>query len=191
MKKYFQIQNYFRLYLTVEICLVDLADFPDSVCPDISRGPSRTSQWRTNCPSVWRIFARDVRRRWKSQSKVKTKRANSYYYISIFRKIVGSDGTSRTEDKVLTIEVKPGWKSGTRITFPKEGDVYPNRVEKSLTKQYWLSWLIQNRFLLTSPSSSKTNPIKSFVGMEVTFGGWGNCFTLHNDIRSNFNFWKV
>nr|CAD2207753.1 unnamed protein product [Meloidogyne enterolobii] len=35
---------------------------------------------------------------------------------------------TRTEDKYLTINVKPGWKNGTKITFPKEGDVYPNRV---------------------------------------------------------------
>jgi hypothetical protein len=29
---------------------------------------------------------------------------------------------------VLTIDVKRGWKAGTRITFPKEGDQGPNRV---------------------------------------------------------------
>nr|CAD2172244.1 unnamed protein product [Meloidogyne enterolobii] len=48
--------------------------------------------------------------------------------MKITRKIVNPDGTSRTEDKYLTINVKPGWKNGTKITFPKEGDVYPNRV---------------------------------------------------------------
>jgi DnaJ-class molecular chaperone len=29
---------------------------------------------------------------------------------------------------VLTINIKPGWNNGTRITFPEEGDVYPGRV---------------------------------------------------------------
>jgi DnaJ-class molecular chaperone len=48
--------------------------------------------------------------------------------MKITRKIVGSDGSVRTEDKVLTITVKPGWKNGTRITFPKEGDQLPGRV---------------------------------------------------------------
>lgn len=43
------------------------------------------------------------------------------------------NGVLRTEDKVLTITVKPGWKSGTRITFPKEGDVHPNRVPADIT----------------------------------------------------------
>uniref|UniRef100_UPI003AACD877 dnaJ homolog subfamily B member 1b isoform X2 n=1 Tax=Centroberyx gerrardi TaxID=166262 RepID=UPI003AACD877 len=30
--------------------------------------------------------------------------------------------TTRTEDKILEVEIKRGWKEGTKITFPKEGD---------------------------------------------------------------------
>jgi DnaJ-class molecular chaperone len=29
---------------------------------------------------------------------------------------------------VLTINVKPGWKSGTKITFQREGDQAPNKI---------------------------------------------------------------
>ena len=32
------------------------------------------------------------------------------------------------EDKVVTIDVKPGWKAGTKITFPKEGDRVPGKI---------------------------------------------------------------
>lgn len=47
----------------------------------------------------------------------------------ICRKVLAPDGQStRIEDKVLTINIKPGWKSGTKITFPKEGDQHPGRV---------------------------------------------------------------
>ncbi|XP_071953894.1 dnaJ homolog subfamily B member 1-like [Antedon mediterranea] len=43
--------------------------------------------------------------------------------MKISRKVLNSDKkTTRIEDKVLEIQVKPGWKEGTRITFPKEGD---------------------------------------------------------------------
>ncbi|XP_070564160.1 dnaJ homolog subfamily B member 4-like [Ptychodera flava] len=49
--------------------------------------------------------------------------------MKITRKVYNPDGrTSRTEDKVLQIQVKPGWKEGTKITFPKEGDQHPNRI---------------------------------------------------------------
>lgn len=32
------------------------------------------------------------------------------------------------EDKILAIDVKPGWKSGTKITYPREGDQKPGSV---------------------------------------------------------------
>ena len=49
--------------------------------------------------------------------------------MKISRKVVAPDGKSLTkEDKVLSIEIKPGWKAGTKITFPKEGDQLPNTV---------------------------------------------------------------
>lgn len=49
--------------------------------------------------------------------------------MKITRKVLNPDGrTTRQEDKVLTIDIKPGWKSGTKITFPKEGDQKPNHV---------------------------------------------------------------
>jgi DnaJ-class molecular chaperone len=42
--------------------------------------------------------------------------------------VYGEDGSVRAEDKVLKINVKPGWKSGTRITFAKEGDQTPGKI---------------------------------------------------------------
>jgi len=36
--------------------------------------------------------------------------------------------TSSIRDKILTITVKRGWKQGTRITFPQEGDQGPNNI---------------------------------------------------------------
>ncbi|XP_059140211.1 dnaJ homolog subfamily B member 5-like [Physella acuta] len=49
--------------------------------------------------------------------------------LKITRKVLNSDGrTTRSEDKILTIDIKPGWKAGTKITFPKEGDQTPHNV---------------------------------------------------------------
>ncbi|XP_014278937.1 dnaJ protein homolog 1 [Halyomorpha halys] len=42
--------------------------------------------------------------------------------MRINRKVIQPDGSLRKEDKILTVDVKPGWKAGTRITYPKEGD---------------------------------------------------------------------
>lgn len=49
--------------------------------------------------------------------------------MKISRKVVGPDMRStHLEDKVLSIDIKPGWKAGTKITFPREGDQSPNTV---------------------------------------------------------------
>ncbi|XP_042354818.1 dnaJ homolog subfamily B member 13 [Plectropomus leopardus] len=49
--------------------------------------------------------------------------------IKISRRVMNEDGyTSSIRDKLLTIDVKPGWKEGTRIVFPKEGDQGPNNI---------------------------------------------------------------
>lgn len=42
--------------------------------------------------------------------------------MKISRRVVENDNSVRKEEKVLTINVKPGWKTGTKITFQREGD---------------------------------------------------------------------
>ena len=49
--------------------------------------------------------------------------------MKITKKVLNQDRrTTRSEDKVITIDVKPGWKEGTKVTFPKEGDQSPNKI---------------------------------------------------------------
>merc|ERR1719150_3083269 len=48
--------------------------------------------------------------------------------MKISRRVVAGDGMAKKEEKVLTINVKPGWKSGTKITFQREGDQAPNKI---------------------------------------------------------------
>lgn len=48
--------------------------------------------------------------------------------MKILRKVVQPDGSLRREEKILNIDIKPGWKAGTRITFPREGDQDGNKI---------------------------------------------------------------
>ncbi|XP_049274169.1 dnaJ protein homolog 1-like [Rhipicephalus sanguineus] len=49
--------------------------------------------------------------------------------MKVTRNVTSSDGRSQCrEQKVLTINVKPGWKAGTKIRFEREGDRLPGRV---------------------------------------------------------------
>jgi DnaJ homolog subfamily B member 5 len=48
--------------------------------------------------------------------------------MKISRRVVQPDGTSKKEDKHVSIAVRPGWKSGTKVTFQKEGDQAKGKV---------------------------------------------------------------
>lgn len=49
--------------------------------------------------------------------------------MKISRKRLNPDRrTLRTEEKILEVQIKKGWKEGTKITFPKEGDETPTNI---------------------------------------------------------------
>ncbi|XP_077590648.1 dnaJ homolog subfamily B member 1a [Stigmatopora nigra] len=49
--------------------------------------------------------------------------------MKISRKRLNPDGhTTRSEDKILSVDIKRGWKEGTKITFPREGDETPSNI---------------------------------------------------------------
>jgi len=47
--------------------------------------------------------------------------------MKVTRKIYDQNGGAKTEEKIITIDVKPGWKAGTKVTFEDMGDKYPNK----------------------------------------------------------------
>lgn len=48
--------------------------------------------------------------------------------MKINRLVTQPDGSSRKEEKILNINVKPGWKAGTKVTFPRESDQIPGKI---------------------------------------------------------------
>ncbi|KAL2897724.1 DnaJ-like protein subfamily B member 4 [Bienertia sinuspersici] len=52
--------------------------------------------------------------------------------MKISRTVVDSNGYQVPETEILTIEVKPGWKKGTKITFPDKGNEKPNQLPADL-----------------------------------------------------------
>ncbi|XP_061369214.1 uncharacterized protein LOC133312086 isoform X2 [Gastrolobium bilobum] len=42
--------------------------------------------------------------------------------MKISREVTDASGRSTTVEEILTIEIKPGWKKGTKITFPEKGN---------------------------------------------------------------------
>ncbi|KAM9391346.1 dnaJ homolog subfamily B member 1a [Pholidichthys leucotaenia] len=49
--------------------------------------------------------------------------------MKISRKRLDPDGcTMHSEDKILAVDIRRGWKEGTKITFPREGDETPTNI---------------------------------------------------------------
>ncbi|KAI9121508.1 hypothetical protein K1719_008541 [Acacia pycnantha] len=52
--------------------------------------------------------------------------------MKISRELVDASGKTLPVDEILTIEIKPGWKKGTKITFPEKGNEQPNAIPADL-----------------------------------------------------------
>ena len=48
--------------------------------------------------------------------------------LKVTRTVTKSDGSSEKVPEVLTVEVRPGWKAGTKVTFEGKGDERPGRL---------------------------------------------------------------
>lgn len=48
--------------------------------------------------------------------------------LKLNRQVLSSSGQASQEEKILTIEVKPGWKAGTKVTFERHGDQKPGVI---------------------------------------------------------------
>ena len=61
------------------------------------------------------------------EDKVLTIAVRRFRY-SIWECIQGIVLVAVDENLSLRVQVKPGWKAGTKVTFPREGDQHPGRV---------------------------------------------------------------
>ncbi|KAK2370672.1 dnaJ protein subfamily B member [Trifolium repens] len=48
--------------------------------------------------------------------------------MKITREVFDANGKIMQLDEILTINIKPGWKKGTKITFPEKGNEHPNSI---------------------------------------------------------------
>lgn len=52
--------------------------------------------------------------------------------MKISRTVVAASGKIQTVEEILTIEIKPGWKKGTKVTFPEKGNQEPGIIAADL-----------------------------------------------------------
>lgn len=52
--------------------------------------------------------------------------------MKISREIADASGKTLPVEEILTIDIKPGWKKGTKLTFPEKGNEQPNVIPADL-----------------------------------------------------------
>ncbi|CAN1354809.1 DnaJ homolog subfamily B member 13 [Linum perenne] len=52
--------------------------------------------------------------------------------MKISRDILDASGKTMQVEEILTIDIKPGWKKGTKITFPEKGNEQPGIIPSDL-----------------------------------------------------------
>ncbi|CAA6661822.1 unnamed protein product [Spirodela intermedia] len=52
--------------------------------------------------------------------------------MKISRDVINSNGRPTSVEEILTIDIKPGWKKGTKITFPEKGNEQRNMIPSDI-----------------------------------------------------------
>ena len=52
--------------------------------------------------------------------------------LKITKKVYDENGSVEAVDKIVTVDIKPGWKAGTKITFRKHGDQRPGHIASDI-----------------------------------------------------------
>ncbi len=52
--------------------------------------------------------------------------------MKISRKVSTANGSVTNENKIVSVDVRPGWKAGTKVTFPKEGDQVKGKIPSDI-----------------------------------------------------------
>lgn len=86
----------------------------------------------------------------------------------------------KTVEEILKIDVKPGWKKGTKITFPGKGNVEPGAAAADLIfvvderphgifKRYGNDLVVTQKILLLDALVGTTLNLTALDGRDITF----------------------
>ncbi|KAK9276010.1 hypothetical protein L1049_005541 [Liquidambar formosana] len=99
--------------------------------------------------------------------------------MKISRTVADEFGKPRTVEEILKIDIKPGWKKGTKITFPEKGNQEPGLAPSDLTfvidekahavfKRDGNDLVINQRISLLEALTGKTLNVTSLDGRNLT-----------------------
>ncbi|XP_042484982.1 dnaJ homolog subfamily B member 13-like [Macadamia integrifolia] len=110
--------------------------------------------------------------------------------MKISREISDVSGKTMPVEEIITIDIKPGWKKGTKITFPEKGNEQPNVIPADLVfivdeKPHEIFTRDGNDLILTQ----KITLMEALTGYTVhltTLDGRNLTIPINNVIHSNY-----
>lgn len=93
-------------------------------------------------------------------------------------------------EEILTIDVKPGWKKGTKITFPEKGNEHPNVIPADLVfiideKPHGVFTRDGNDLIVTQ-RLSLTEALTGYTVRLTTLDGRSLSIPINNIIHPNY-----
>lgn len=110
--------------------------------------------------------------------------------MKISREIADASGKTIPVEEILTIDIKPGWKKGTKITFPDKGNERPNVVPSDLVfiideKPHSLFTREGNDLIITQ-KVSLAEALTGYTVRLTTLDGRSLTIPINNVINPNY-----
>ncbi|KAI4333918.1 hypothetical protein L6164_018669 [Bauhinia variegata] len=110
--------------------------------------------------------------------------------MKISREIIDASGTSMQVEEILTINVKPGWKKGTKITFPEKGNEQPNVTAADLVfiidEKPHSVFTRDGNDLVVSQKISLVEALTGYTVQLTTLDGRSLTMPINNVIHPNY-----
>ncbi|KAI4374132.1 hypothetical protein MLD38_012165 [Melastoma candidum] len=110
--------------------------------------------------------------------------------MKISREIVDASGRMTTVEEILTIEIKPGWKKGTKITFPEKGNEQPNVIPSDLVfvvdEKPHATFTREGSDLIVTQKISLAEALTGYTVHLTTLDGRSLTIPINNVIHPNY-----
>lgn len=110
--------------------------------------------------------------------------------MKISREIADASGKTLPVEEILTIDIKPGWKKGTKITFPEKGNEQPNIIPADLVfiidEKPHSTYTREGNDLVVTQKISLAEALTGYTVHLTTLDGRSLSIPINNVIHPNY-----
>lgn len=153
--------------------------FGDDIFSSFGEGRTMSSGPR-KAPSIENTLACSLEELYKGTTKK----------MKISREIADASGKTMPVEEILTIDIKPGWKKGTKITFPEKGNEQPNVTPADLVfiidEKPHSVFKREGNDLIVTQKISLADALTGYTAHITTLDGRNLTIPINNVIHPNY-----